>query len=256
MKFNFGEKMKSLRKERKLTQEQLAEIFGVSFQAVSKWETNAAYPDISMFPIISNFYGISTDELLGVDVSKTNELVKEICARVDNLFNERKYPEALAILRKAIIDYPVKEELQYRLALSLRGHMTINKEKDDYRDEAISIYMKILDSSANMEMRSKVLRDLVYAHYPHDITTAKTFVKQLASFDVCYEYILGRSNLLEGQELADFLKSNISLFGKAILECLEYFVNHNPLIFTEEQMSPETVESAKQKFELMKKILE
>lgn len=256
MEFNFGEKIKSLRKKRNLTQEQIAEILGVSFQAVSKWETNAAYPDISMFPIIANFYSVTTDELLGVDVSKTNEFVKEICVKVDNLFDERKYLDALPILRQATIDYPAKEELQYRLARALRGYVRENKEKDDDRDEAINIYLKILDTSTNTEMRSNVLRDLVYAHYPHDIATAKTFVEQLPSFQVCYEYTLGCSNLLEGQELADYLKSNISLFGNAILGCLEYFVNHNPLIFTKEQMAPETVESAKYKFELMKKILE
>jgi len=255
MEFNFGEKMKSLRKKRNLTQEQLAEIFNVSFQAVSKWETNAATPDISMFPIISNFYGVTTDELLGVDVSRTNEIVKEICEKADNLFNERKYLEALPTLRKAVIDYPAKEELQYRLARALSGYVRDNNEKDDDRDEAISIYMKILDTSANAEMRSKVLRELVYAHYPHDIPTAKTFLKQLAPFDVCYEYILSCSNLFEGQELADFLKSNIALFGNAILVCLEYFTNYNPLIITEEQMAPETIESAVQKVELMKKIL-
>ena len=256
MKFNFGEKMKSLRKERKLTQEQIAEILNVSFQAVSKWETNAAYPDILMFPIIANFYGVTTDELLGVDVSKTNEIVKEICVKIDNMFNESKYLEALPILRQAVIDYPAKEELQYLLARALSGYRRENKEKDDDRDEAINIYLKILDTSTNTEMRAKVLRELVYVHYPHDITTAKTFVEQLPSFQVCYEYILGRSNLLEGQELADYLKSNIALFGNAILECLEYFTNYNPLIITKEQMAPETIESAKQKVGFMKKVLE
>ena len=74
MKFNFGEKMKNLRKKKRdLTQEQLAEYLGVSFQAVSKWETNAAYPDISLFPVIANFYGVTTDELLGVDITKAKE---------------------------------------------------------------------------------------------------------------------------------------------------------------------------------------
>lgn len=254
MHFNFGEKMKSLRKDRKLTQEQLAEILEVSFQAVSKWETNAAYPDISMLPIIAGFFGVTTDQLLGVDVSRTNEIVKEICINADDLFNEGKYSEALMILRKAVMDYPVKEELQYRLAWALTGNI---KENEAYLDEAINVYLKILDTSDNMELRSKILRDLVYRYYTkNDITAAKAFVEQLPSFHVCYEYTLGRSNLLEGQELANYLKCNISLFGNAILECLEYFVNYNPLIFTKKQMAPETVESAKQKVGLMKKILE
>ena len=65
-----GIKIKVLRKRMNITQEDLAERLGVSFQAVSKWETNAAYPDISMFPVLANFFNVTTDELLGVDLSK------------------------------------------------------------------------------------------------------------------------------------------------------------------------------------------
>ena len=207
-----------------------------------------------MFPVIANFYGVTTDELLGVDVSKTNEMINKICAKVDNLFNEDKFPEALTILRNAVIDYPAKDELQYRLAMALTGNI---REYPDYLDEAINIYLKILETSDNIKLRSRVTRDLMYRYYTkNDIVTAKIFVEQLPSFHVCYEYTLGRSNLLKGQELADYLKSNITLFGNAILECLEYFTNYNPLIMTKEQMAPETIESAKQKVEYMKKVLE
>ena len=252
MEFNFGEKMRSMRKKHNLTQEQSAEIFGVSFQAISKWETNAAYPDITMFPIISHFYGVTTDELLGVDVSKTNEILKGICEKIDCMFNERKNFEALTILRKAIIDYPGNEELQYRLAWALTGNI---RENPDYLDEAINIYVKILDTSINTELRLKVARDLVYRHYTkNDITTAMRYTEQLPSFNVCREYTLGRSNLLEGKSLADYLKNNIALFGNAILECLEYMETYN--LITKEQMAPETREHAKQKIELMKKVLE
>lgn len=63
MYINLGEKLKSLRKGHDLTQEQLAELLGISSQAVSKWETNASLPDISMLPVIANFYGVTTKEL-------------------------------------------------------------------------------------------------------------------------------------------------------------------------------------------------
>lgn len=243
MKFNFGQKLKSLRKQSNLTQEQLAEYFGVSFQAISKWETNAAYPDISMFPIIANFFKVTTDELLGVDVSKKNEAILELCNDVDQMFKENKYPQALLLLRKAVIDYPGNEKLLYRLAWALTGNI---KENTAYLDEAIKVYLKILEFSDDTELRLKITRDLIYRYYTkNDISTAIAYANQLPPFEVCREYTIGRSNLLEGKDLADYLKSNISLFGNAILECLEYFINDK--IISEQQMLPETVNDAKKK---------
>ncbi|MGN0534424.1 MAG: helix-turn-helix transcriptional regulator [Eubacterium sp.] len=67
MDIYFGENLKKLRKEQNLTQEALADFLGVTFQAVSKWERGDGYPDIATLPIISSFFGVSLDDLLGVD---------------------------------------------------------------------------------------------------------------------------------------------------------------------------------------------
>ena len=50
----FGEKIAELRRERGLTQENLAGIIGISSQAISKWENNATMPDIMFLPIIAD----------------------------------------------------------------------------------------------------------------------------------------------------------------------------------------------------------
>lgn len=62
----FSEIFKALRLDKQLTQEQLAEILGVSPQAVSRWETGASYPDISLLPAIASFFETTVDELLGL----------------------------------------------------------------------------------------------------------------------------------------------------------------------------------------------
>ena len=61
MKKNFSNVFKDLRKQREMTQEQIAEVLGVSCQAISKWETNSSYPDISLLPIIADYFGVSVD---------------------------------------------------------------------------------------------------------------------------------------------------------------------------------------------------
>ena len=61
-----GKRIMQLRKEKGYTQEQLAEMMGVSAQAVSKWENDVSCPDISILPLLAEKLGVSTDELLGV----------------------------------------------------------------------------------------------------------------------------------------------------------------------------------------------
>ena len=61
---NFAEKLKQIRKERNITQEQLAELLSVSRQAVSKWESGAGYPETEKLLIISKELNVSLDYLL------------------------------------------------------------------------------------------------------------------------------------------------------------------------------------------------
>lgn len=62
---DFGSKIAYYRKQRNLTQEELASQFDISNQAVSKWETGQSYPDVELLPKIADFFEISLDELFG-----------------------------------------------------------------------------------------------------------------------------------------------------------------------------------------------
>lgn len=67
MTIYLGENLKNLRKARGITQEAFANYLGVSFQAVSKWERNGSYPDITMLPEIAEFFSVTLEELLDVN---------------------------------------------------------------------------------------------------------------------------------------------------------------------------------------------
>ncbi len=62
---SMGKRIMALRKNKAMTQEQLAEKLGVSSQAVSKWENDVSCPDISLLPQLADVLGVTTDELLG-----------------------------------------------------------------------------------------------------------------------------------------------------------------------------------------------
>lgn len=65
MQETFGQRFSRIRKQRGLTQEELGEKFGLSGQAVSKWENDASMPDVSLLVELSETLNVSLDELLG-----------------------------------------------------------------------------------------------------------------------------------------------------------------------------------------------
>lgn len=69
----FGKRLQQVRKAAGLSQEQLAELVGMSRQAVSKWETDQAAPDIDKLASLCGVLGVSADELLGWDVPPGRE---------------------------------------------------------------------------------------------------------------------------------------------------------------------------------------
>lgn len=67
-----GEKLSKARKENNYTQEQLAEVLGVSRQSISKWESNLAYPETEKLIRISELFGCSLDYLLKENIEEEN----------------------------------------------------------------------------------------------------------------------------------------------------------------------------------------
>jgi Predicted transcription factor, homolog of eukaryotic MBF1 len=72
---NVGEKLFKLRRQKGLSQEELAEKLNVTRQTVSKWETNQSTPDFDKIKPLCTLYGISSDELLGTTEYKDNIFV-------------------------------------------------------------------------------------------------------------------------------------------------------------------------------------
>ena len=79
-----GDKIRSLRKNKQITQAQLAEALSVSSQSVSKWENNMSIPDISVLPVIARYFGITMDELFNYRLDALNYTERFIRFMVNN----------------------------------------------------------------------------------------------------------------------------------------------------------------------------
>lgn len=80
----FGEKLQKLRKKKGITQEQLAQELHITRQAVSKWESDSAQPDLENIVRICAFFEISADELLDINFLRTGEENTEVMDKVSN----------------------------------------------------------------------------------------------------------------------------------------------------------------------------
>ena len=88
-----NEKLQELRKQKGMTQEELAEVLFVSRTAISKWESGRGYPNIDSLKAISRFFGVTIDELLSGDElliiaeEDTKQKEKHICDLVFGLLD-------------------------------------------------------------------------------------------------------------------------------------------------------------------------
>ena len=90
----FGEKLSKLRRESNYTQEQLADILGVSRQSISKWESDITYPETDKLIKIGKLFGCSMDYLLNEDISEKQEINhtddESLWDKIKKQFHERK----------------------------------------------------------------------------------------------------------------------------------------------------------------------
>ncbi|MDD6160527.1 MAG: helix-turn-helix domain-containing protein [Oscillospiraceae bacterium] len=147
-----GNQIRSLRQQRGITQETLAEKLGVSPQAVSKWERDAAMPDIQLLPAISAYFGVTIDELFALSDDTRMERIQNM------LWNERVLdPATVEREREFLLEkgrrepenataYALLAEVENQLAAEHRA------KAEEYAKEALS--RDPMDPDAHSELVS------------------------------------------------------------------------------------------------------
>ena len=174
-----GEKIKCLRKQKNLSQEVLANYLGVSFQAVSKWESGTTMPDVMLIPAIASFFGVSTDELFDFNLLEMEQQIDAICdeayrcrdadaAKAEKILWEglRRYPGNDRILNNLLytMDYRTRTEEVITLCKSLMETTRDDAVKYDVvtHSEVLEKDLKVMDSTAASLCRDNNIPILVF----------------------------------------------------------------------------------------------
>lgn len=101
-----GERIKKLRKQKGMTQENLAEYLCVSYQAVSKWECGLTNPDLSLIAPLTKLFNISADELLGITDTDDDLTRKKYNSALQKYRNSEDHDSSYWWAKEATLAYP------------------------------------------------------------------------------------------------------------------------------------------------------
>ena len=163
MNINIAGNLKRLRKQREITQEDLANFIGVSFQAVSKWERGDGYPDITILPPLANFFGVSIDELVGMNEIKNQAKLDEIKKEHNKLTSQGKIKEDIALLRDALKIFPNDYWLLSELACFLDWYGDTDEERQKSWEESVKISERIIEFCTDPVIRSNVQSNMCFS---------------------------------------------------------------------------------------------
>lgn len=150
MQVNIGEKIRELRKRDGRKQEDLAMALDVTAQAVSRWESNGCYPDMSMLPAIANYFHVSIDSLFGYNNDREVK-IKGLTSTfnryfIENNLSKSELNDLIDQLRSSLNEFPGEPELLrlLALALSIRGKQEV-EEPNLFLKEAATIFENLPD---------------------------------------------------------------------------------------------------------------
>jgi len=107
---NLAEVLAAKRREKGVTQDEIAAYIGVSKASVSKWETGISLPDIALLPVLASYFDISIDTLIGYAPQLDNDEIKRIYSRMSDRFAESPFEDVIdecqSLVKKYYSCYP------------------------------------------------------------------------------------------------------------------------------------------------------
>ncbi len=205
-----GEKIKTLRKQKNISQEVFANYLGVSFQAVSKWENGNTMPDVTMIPAIASFFGISTDDLFDFNVYETE---KNIRAIVDehSVYWYSDTEKSEQIIREGLKKYPGNDVLLNCL-IGVLSELHKN-------EEVITIGKSLMETTKDDEVRIDTYRIMAMAYKEMgEYQLAKETIERIP--ELYFSKLEVMAELLEGEEKYTAAKQHTTQCACSLVDTL------------------------------------
>ncbi len=187
---NIGNKIKELRKQRGVTQEQLADSIGVSFQAVSKWENNIALPDITLAPSLASYFGVSMDVLFDFHLKDIEKKALSI-AKESWKYRDSDWGKAQQVLNEGLKQYPDNDIL----LMNLLYVTDYGKNPDD----VLTIASKVIDITKDEAIKYDAYRFMAYAYkVKNDYESARKTLDQIP--EIYFSRLSEKACVLTGEE--------------------------------------------------------
>lgn len=160
--FDFGEQLKELRKSKELTQEQAAELLGISKQSVSRWENNSTYPDILFLPTLASFYGVTVDRLLGADSDENEKMRKQYFENIEQACRLGDERTAFLLSQELYARYPNDREVIISMIgdAYVMGRHAKTEEQKHCLETAIAVSERFLKMAESIEDQCYCIKNI------------------------------------------------------------------------------------------------
>ncbi|PEQ49617.1 helix-turn-helix domain-containing protein [Bacillus thuringiensis] len=143
------------RKEKGITQEELAAYIGITKASVSKWETGQSYPDITFLPLLASYFNISIDELISYTPQMKQEDIKNLYHRLAEAFSEKTFAEVMIECRGIIKKYYSCFPLLLQMGLLFINHHMLTEDTDkriEILEEAMHLFSRVQEESDDVSL--------------------------------------------------------------------------------------------------------
>ena len=207
-----GKRIARLRIQRGISQIELAEQLAVSRQAISKWETDGSVPELEKLIQLSEIFGVTLDDLVGMNEIRNKEKYDEFNLKAGKLASEGKIGEAIATMREALKVFPSDYHFMAELACYLDGYGKTKEERQANGEEAIRISERILEYCTDTSIRNDVQANICYTMKRYgDKEKARKMAESLPNYYKTAQQVL--PHFLEGRERQECCKGGIQMLA-------------------------------------------